>query len=214
MSKHEKFRFKSADELIAKTKELGINLPWSDSIEILLQPTMIQGIKVPNRLTVQPMEGFDSDETGIPLELAYRRYGRYAAGGNGMIWFEACSVVPDGRSNPHQFMINRDNVQEYKKLNDYIRKTAADAFGIDHRPFLVLQLTHSGRYSKPYKDYQYKIFSNNPVLELQGGKPEFYSDAEIDEIKAAYIRAIGLAEEAGFDAVDVKACHGYLLHEL
>jgi len=213
MAQHEKFHYKSAEELIAKAKELGITLPWSDSIEGLLKPTTIAGVQVPNRLTVQPMEGFDADNAGLPGQLAYRRYGRYAAGGSGMIWLEACSVVPDGRSNPFQLMINPENVREYKKFTDHIRQTAMDVFGADHRPFLVLQLTHSGRYSKPYDGYQTKIFSNNPILELPG-EHSFYTDAEIDEIKAAYIRAVGLAEEAGFDAVDVKACHGYLLHEL
>ena len=56
MAVHEKFHYKAASELIAKTKELGIDLPWSDSVEALLEPAVIQGIEVPNRLTVQPME--------------------------------------------------------------------------------------------------------------------------------------------------------------
>ncbi|MFA5816723.1 MAG: FAD-binding protein [Bacteroidales bacterium] len=219
MPKHEKFRYKSASELITKAKELGIDLPWSDSIEALLQPAVIQGIQVPNRLTVQPMEGFDSDENGMPGELAFRRYGRYAAGGSGMIWFEACSVVPDGRSNPHQMMITKDTVQQFRKLTDHIRKIAEETYGKKHRPFLVLQLTHSGRYAKPGGDMQPKIFSENPYLDnrqptTDNRQPAFYSDSELDLIKAAYITAIGLAEQAGFDAVDVKACHGYLLHEM
>ena len=266
MSKHEKFHFNSASELQAKAIELGIDLPWSDSVEPLLLPATIRGIKVPNRLVVQPMEGFDSDENGTPGELAFRRYGRYAAGGNGMIWFEACSVVPDGRSNSHQMMISSDNVHQYKALTDHIRKTAAENFGNNHRPFVVLQLTHSGRYAKPNADFQSKIFSDNPFVlaglsaghqsglsaSLQPGqqpttgnllpdpphpptpspalasltgegersgetssqKPYFYSDSEIDQIKAAYIKGIDLAEQAGFDAVDIKACHGYLLHEM
>ncbi len=234
--KHEKFRYKSVAELIAKTKELGIQLPWSDSSEELLQPTVIAGIKIPNRLTVQPMEGFDSDENGTPGDLAFRRYGRYAEGGSGMIWLEAVSVVPDGRSNLHQMMITKNNVHQFKKLTDHIRRVASDTYGVGHRPFLVIQLTHSGRYSKSEGDFMPKIFSDNPYLadpSLRAGlgarpeltannlqpttynlQPSFYTDAEIDTIKLAYINAIGLAEQAGFDAVDVKACHGYLLHEM
>ncbi len=218
MAKHEKFRFKSAVELMNKAKELSIGLPWSESTDSLFQPAVIQGIRVPNRFAVQPMEGFDSDENGTPGELAFRRYGRYAAGGNGMIWFEACSVVPDGRSNPHQMMITGSNVHEFKRLTDHIRKTALDSFGVNHQPFLVLQLTHSGRYSKPGGDFQPKIFSANPVLAGNdpgtAPQPGLYSDTEIDTIKAAYLSGVQLAEQAGFDAVDVKACHGYLLHEM
>ncbi|MFH0761090.1 MAG: hypothetical protein V2A67_06270 [Bacteroidota bacterium] len=239
--KHEKFRFKTGEEIKTKALELGVKLPWSDSIDVLLQPVDIAGIKVPNRLAVQPMEGFDADENGTPGELAFRRYNRYAAGGSGMIWFEACSLVPDGRSNPHQLMLTGDNVHVYRKLTDQIRATAEENFGKDHRPFLVLQFTHSGRYSKPTEDFQPKIFSNNPVLDSphpltlptsrdrfspalppvagEGEpaipKPQLYfTDSEIDAIKSAYIQAFALAEQAGFDAVDVKACHGYLLHEM
>ncbi|MFA6127170.1 MAG: hypothetical protein WC699_07700 [Bacteroidales bacterium] len=226
MSKHERFRFKSSEELKTKALELDINLPWSDSVEVLLEPVLIRGFRVPNRLAVQPMEGFDSDDNGTPGELAFLRYGRYAAGGSGMIWFEACSVLADGRSNPHQMMISAANVHEYKRLTDHIRKTAGDTFGSDHKPFLVLQLTHSGRYSKPYAGFQPKIFSDNPVLaeplHLPTGTyaipdtryPIFYSDSEIDLIKTAYLEGIKFAEQAGFDAVDIKACHGYLLHEM
>ncbi|TSA38712.1 MAG: hypothetical protein D4R64_02190 [Porphyromonadaceae bacterium] len=256
MSKHEKFHYKSANELITKAKDLDVDLPWSDSIEALLQPAVIQGIEVPNRLTVQPMEGFDSDENGAPGELAFRRYGRYAAGGSGMIWCEATSMVSDGRSNPHQLMITKDTVQQFRKLTDHIRKIAGDTYGPKHRPFLVLQLTHSGRYAKPGGDFHPKIFSENPYLDNrqpttdnrlpdpphpltpspalapltgEGERPrstdnrklttdnrqqKLYSDIELDNIKSAYIEAIGLAELAGFDAVDVKACHGYLLHEM
>ncbi|MCX6223370.1 MAG: hypothetical protein NTV01_01220 [Bacteroidia bacterium] len=238
MAQHEKFRFKSATELIAKARELELDLPWSDSVEVLLQPAVIQGIRVLNRLTVQPMEGFDSDENGTPGELAFRRYGRYAAGGSGLIWFEACSVTPDGRSNPHQMMITEDNVNHYKRLTDHIRKTAEDTFGKNHHPFLVLQLTHSGRYSRSDGDFHPKIFSDNPSLSsprtrgpldaermpslssprtrgpLDAELSFFYTDSEIDSIKAAFIEGVRLAEQSGFDAVDIKACHGYLLHEM
>jgi 2,4-dienoyl-CoA reductase-like NADH-dependent reductase (Old Yellow Enzyme family) len=227
MAKHEKFRYKSASELITKAKELGLDLPWSDSVEALLQPVVIQGIRAPNRLTVQPMEGFDSDENGTPGELAFRRYGRYAAGGSGMIWFEACSATPDGRSNPHQMLISSENVYQYRKLTDHIRKTAEDTFGNNHHPFLVMQLTHSGRYSRSDSDFQPKIFSDNPYLDapqplsfprtrepLDAAPSPFYSDSVIDSIKLAFIEGVKLAEMAGFDAVDIKACHGYLLHEM
>jgi 2,4-dienoyl-CoA reductase (NADPH2) len=235
MARHGKFRFKSAEELKMKAVELGIELPWSDSLEALFQPAMIDGVEVPNRLLVQPMEGFDSDEDGTPGELAFRRYGRYAAGGSGMIWFEACSVVADGKSNPHQMMITPQTLPTLKKLTDHIRKTAEETFGPRHRPFLVLQLTHSGRYSKPGGDFQPKIFSRNPFLNdgrpmtddgrmpeaitgnrqpATGNQEDLFSDSELDDILFAYIEALRLAELAGFDAVDVKACHGYLLHEM
>ncbi|MDD2571594.1 MAG: hypothetical protein PHF53_03985 [Bacteroidales bacterium] len=195
--RHERFRFTDASQLRAKAASLNIELPWSEDIELLLHPTDIGGMAVPNRLVVQPMEGFDSSETGEPGELAFRRYNRYAAGGNGVIWFEACSVVPEGRSNPHQMMITPATVPTLKKLTAQIRQTTETTYGPSHRPFLVLQLTHSGRYSFEEKQ-----------------RSGVRSDQEITRVMTAYQEALTLAEQAGFDAVDVKACHGYLLHEL
>jgi succinate dehydrogenase/fumarate reductase flavoprotein subunit/2,4-dienoyl-CoA reductase-like NADH-dependent reductase (Old Yellow Enzyme family) len=218
MNRFEKFRFGSGEELREKALQLGVDLPWSDSLEALLQPFTLEGYQIPNRLAVQPMEGFDSDENGNPGELAFRRYGRYAAGGSGMIWFEACSVVPEGRSNPHQMMITPQTVPQLRKLTDHIRQIAESTFGAGHRPFLVLQLTHSGRYSNPGRGFVPKYFSNNPVLELkkpvEGDPQPYYTDNELDNIRDAFIEAMHLAELAGFDSVDVKACHGYLLHEM
>ena len=40
------------------------------------------------------------------------------------------------------------------------------------------------------------------------------TDAWLDDLVAAYATAAGVAAAAGFDFVDVKHCHGYLLHEL
>ena len=213
MSLHEKFRFKSAEELKNTAGSLGIDLPWSDSLAHLFQPVEIGDKAVSNRFAVQPMEGFDCDTDGTPGELAFRRYGRYAAGGSGMIWFEACSVTPDGRSNPHQMMITAGNVHKFKELTEHVRKVAHESFGGFHRPFQVLQLTHSGRYSHPYKGFQPKVFSDNPVLGGVG-PAGIFTDSELDDLLATFQGAVGLAREAGFDAVDIKACHGYLLHEM
>ena len=41
-----------------------------------------------------------------------------------------------------------------------------------------------------------------------------FSDDELDALAIAYVEAAALAADAGFDFVDVKHCHGYLLHEL
>ena len=115
---HERFRFKTKDELIDKARTLGYELPFSDGISPLLAPATIENISVPNRLVVQPMEGYDSENDGSPSELTKRRYLRYASGGSGMIWYEAVAVSSDGRSNPHQLWINSSNFAAYASLND------------------------------------------------------------------------------------------------
>ena len=70
------------------------------------------------------MEGFDADDQGRPQKLTFRRYERYAAGGCGIIWFEATAVVPEGRSNPGQLHISDSTVTTFRQLVRHTKKTA------------------------------------------------------------------------------------------
>jgi 2,4-dienoyl-CoA reductase (NADPH2) len=99
---HERFKYKNSEELINKAKKLGLHLPFEDDINILFSPITIENHIIPNRLVVQPMEGYDSNPDGSPSDLTVRRYLRYADGGSGLIWFEAVAVSHKGRSNPRQ----------------------------------------------------------------------------------------------------------------
>jgi len=76
-----------------------------------------------------------------------------------------------------------------------------------------MQLTHSGRYSVPRRIIAY----HNPHIDWKTGTPPDYpviADDELERLEDDYVSAAGLALEAGFQAVDIKAVHGYLLSEL
>jgi 2,4-dienoyl-CoA reductase (NADPH2) len=206
---HERFRYKTKEDLIKKAKELGLELPYSDDITPLLQPIRLAGFSVSNRLVVQPMEGYDSENDGSPSELSRRRYLRYASGGSGIIWYEAVSVLYESRSNPHQLWIHRNNSDSYSRLNDEVR-TSAGKIGID--PFLVIQITHSGRYSKPEGISKPQVAAPNPLLDTT--PPRILSDDDLKRIMDKFVEASKLAYRSGFNAVDLKSCHGYLLVDL
>jgi 2,4-dienoyl-CoA reductase (NADPH2) len=206
---HERFRYKTKEDLIQKAKELELNLPYSDDISPLLQHVQLAGFSVSNRLVVQPMEGYDSENNGSPSELSKRRYLRYASGGSGIIWYEAVSVLHEGRSNPHQLWINKNNSDSYSRLNDEVRKSAGK-IGTD--PFLVVQLTHSGRYSKPEGIAKPQVAALNPLLDKI--PPQVLSDDDLKRIMDKFVEASKLAYRSGFNAVDLKSCHGYLLVDL
>ena len=206
---HERFRYKNKKEIIEKAHLLGFELPFTDNISPLLLPVATAEFSVPNRLVVQPMEGYDSEADGSPSELTKRRYLRYAAGGSGMIWYEAVSISPDGRSNPNQLWINKKNVASYSALNNEVRREAEKA-GIN--PLLVIQLTHSGRYSKPSGIPQPLTAVSN--ITLDKGSPYILSDDDLNRIQDQYDASAKLAAQSGFDAIDIKACHGYLVIEL
>jgi 2,4-dienoyl-CoA reductase-like NADH-dependent reductase (Old Yellow Enzyme family) len=214
MNAHERFRYRDAEELLEKAEELGINLPWQDGIAPLFLTFDILGKRVPNRLAVQPMEGCDSTPDGAPDELTFRRYRRYAQGGSGLIWFEACSVSAAGRSNPRQLHLTNKTLGAFERLVDMTRTVARDRFGSSFIPYLVLQLTHSGRFSNKENRSKPKVAYFNPILGASLDDVDVYRDEELDAIRDDFVNTAILAQQAGFDAVDVKACHGYLLDEL
>ncbi len=204
----EVFNFKCGKELLEKCEELKLTIPFENDTGILKTEHIINGKALKNSLVVLPMEGCDSNDDGSPTELVYRRYERFAKGGSGMLWMEACAVCKEGRANPRQMHINKGNAAEFKKLTEHIRASAKGNI------YLALQLTHSGRYAKPGGGLPAVIAYNNVHLDrFLPGNVHTITDAEIKELEEKYVEAAALAKEADFDAVDVKCCHRYLLSE-
>ena len=214
---HRRFRYREARELRRDIAALELAIPWHDDPTPLLTPIRIGDRSLPNRLAVQPMEAFDAAPDGSPGELAFRRYGRYGAGGSGLIWFEATAVVEEGRSNPRQFCLHEGNVGDFERLVTDTRRAAAENLGPGHDPLLVLQLTHSGRWSKPDGTRRPLIAHHYDMLDRMVGIDATYpvvTNGELDRLQDAFVGAARLAASAGFDGVDVKSCHGYLGSEL
>lgn len=214
MDGHESFAFKSSSELLQKVEELGIKLPFQGSITPLFESIQLSSKRIMNRLAVQPMEGFDAKADGSPSELTFRRYQRYGEGGSGLIWFEATSVAPEGRSNPHQLLLTAQSLDSFKRLVEQTRLAAYRMFGNSHEVYLVLQLTHSGRYSRPEGTPNPHVVCLSPLLDANPDKVKVFSDSELDRLQDEYLNAACLAGKAGFDALDIKACHGYLINDL
>ena len=205
-----KFNYKTFDELQRDIQRLGLSIPFGEDLSCLRTEIKANRGIIPNRLATQPMEGCDGLDDGSPGELTFRRYERFAAGGAGLIWLEAVAVTPLGRSNAHQVMITEENVDRCRELVDRIRTVAQETHG--HNPYIVIQLTHSGRFG-----VNKKIVSHYDVLDKKAGLPADFpvmTDEELDELAELYIKAAHLSYKAGFDCVDVKACHRYLLSEL
>ncbi len=215
MAKHQRFHIRTLEQLRAMITERGLSLPLDEDLSALGEPVTIGSRTTANRFLVQPMEGFDSTPDGDPQQLSFRRYRRYAEGGSGLIWFEATAVVPEGRSNPGQLHITPNNVGTFQRLVSETKAAGREANG--YEPLCILQITHSGRYSKPSGTPTPIIAQHNPILDPLHGLPADYplvSDDYLDALQAKFVAAAGLAAQAGFDGVDVKSCHRYLLAEL
>jgi len=214
---HRRFLYRHPDELRRDAEDLNLALPWDDDPGPLLAPIMVGARSLPNRLAVHPMEGFDAELDGAPSELAFRRYRRFAGGGSGLVWFEATAVVEESRSNPHQLFLHEGTVSRFEELVAATRAAAAGTMGRGHHPLLILQLTHSGRWSRPDRIRKPLIAHHFDTLDRMVEIDEAYplvTDQELDDLQGVFVNAARLAAEAGFDGVDVKACHGYLGSEL
>jgi len=215
---HEKFKFQTLEQLEEKIKELNVDIKVSRDLSPLGRNVHVGNRLAPNAIAVLPMEGCDSQPDGKPSELVERRYARFASGGAGLLWWEACAVVEEGRANPLSMMLKKDHVKAFEELIRKTNKAAADANGEAHRPINILQLTHSGRYSRPHGHKAAPLVPQcDPILDPQVGRTAddpVVTDEYLDSLAGEYVKAAKLAQAAGFDGVDIKACHRYLISEL
>lgn len=207
-SGHQRFNCRDRNDLIALNRTLGLDLPVNPVSNALSRPLTLGRHHLINRIAIQPMEGCDGELDGRPSALTRRRYQRFAAGSAALIWVEATAVVREGRANPHQLMLTEATASDFSDLVKLIRSESKEPV------YLVLQLTHSGRYSRPIQDPAPRIAAVNPLLDRPGLTPHVLSDDELTQLIPAYVKSAELAQTVGFDAVDIKACHGYLLNEL
>ena len=204
------FNFSSLDELENKVKELQLDIPFSTNIDVLKEKIEINGKTINNRLAIHPMEGCDATLEGSPSELTERRYMRYTKGLAGLIWFEATAVSESARANNRQLFLNADTFDDFAKLINMMKEESIK--NSNQPPYLVLQLAHSGRFgeNKVIAVHDKKL---DKISKIERSHP-IITDKELEELKESYVKTAELAKKAGFDAVDVKSCHRYLLSEL
>ena len=219
--------FRSIDEFRAYVHAIGAEIPVPETNETF-DPSPF---KVPfqytsgitgktttlaNRWAILPMEGWDCLSNGAPSETARRRWLRFAESGAGLIFgCEAAAVMREGKANTRQMTITRETAEAIGRLRDEMVSRHQSLYG--DRPMVGLQLTHSGRFSKPNNDarLESRTAYEHPYLD-----PKFHctaknvlSDGEVEAIIEKFHEAARLAYEAGFDFVDIKCAHGYLGHE-
>lgn len=215
------FKFHSLDDIRAEVERLGLALRFHEDPAPLFQPASFGPLRVGNRLCVQPMEGCDGTRNGAPDELVFRRYQRFGAGGAKLIWGEAAAVVEEGRANPRQLFISAQNAIALEKMLAVCRQAHRDTFGNDDDLVVGLQLTHSGRYSyqRPLLAVHDPLLDPHTLVDRASGRVAdlSYPLLEDDYLKRLvdhYVAAAKIAERIGFQFVDVKQCHRYLLNEL
>lgn len=216
---------KTAEAFRAYLAQIGVDLAFDEELGSgedapLAQPYRLKNrFTIGNRFCILPMEGWDGTPDGRPTELTIRRWRRFGLSGAKLIWGgEAVAVCPDGRANPNQLMIDQQTAGDLAKLRETLVSEHAARFGRSDDLLVGLQLTHSGRFARPYakQGLQPKILYHHPILDakfgIAPGMPVM-SDGEIARLVEDFVQAARLARLAGFAFVDIKHCHGYLGHE-
>src|SRR5256886_12628462 len=205
-------------------RSLGLTIPCDRELlsgpdSALRWPLSRGGIKIGNRIAVQPMEGWDGTADGNPTEHTINRWKKFGRSGAKLIWgCEAVAVSHEGRANPNQLVIAPHTQEGLAGLRGVLVEEHRRTTGSGHGLWIGLQLTHSGRYCRPNKHDrpEPRILYHHPILDRRLGLSPDYptlTDGEIGAIIEEFHQAAKIALELGFDFVDIKHCHGYLGHE-
>ena len=215
---------RSVDEFRAHVESLRLSIPCDDHVEAapespLAQPIHLAGKTIGNRFCIHPMEGWDGTRDGKPSEATVRRWRNFGLSGAKLIWGgEAVAVRHDGRANPNQLLINEDNKRSLGGLREELITHHRQACGSSDDLIVGLQLTHSGRFSRPNEKMrpEPRLLYHHPLLDPRvnaNGNSQLLTDDDIRQIIDDFIAAARIADDLGFDFIDVKHCHGYLGHE-
>lgn len=180
----------------------------SRAAEVLSRPVTINGLTVPNRIAMAPMTRVFSPG-GVPGADVASYYGRRAAAGVGLI-------VTEGTYVGHETAGDLDGVPRFageEQLAGWAKVVEAVHAG---GGTIVPQLWHIGTVRQ-----QGKLFPDAPVFGPSGLRPDgteaeggrAMTQADIDEVIAAFAKSAAEAERIGMDGVEIHGAHGYLIDQ-
>jgi 2,4-dienoyl-CoA reductase-like NADH-dependent reductase (Old Yellow Enzyme family) len=125
-----------------------------------------------------------------------------AAGGVGMSTVAYCAVTPGGRTDRHQIWMRPEAVAGLKRLTDAIHAEGAAANA---------QIGHAGPVANSASNRAPALAPSRMISPLAARPVKVPDEDGIAEIVTAHAEAAKLAEQAGFDAVELHFGHNYLL---
>ena len=168
----------------------------------VFSPFSLRGMTLRNRVVMSPMLMYAAGEDGLLNEHAFVHYGARALGGVGMIMTEVLAVEGRGRISPRDLGLWEDRqAQALRRLVDFSHACAVP---------IGAQLAHAGRKSALRET---AIGPSALAYDDNLGAPAAMTRADIAVVIDAYAAAAQRAENAGFDALQIHAANGYLLHE-
>jgi len=185
-------------------------------------PLRLRDMEIPNRVVVSAMCMYSAVD-GAVNEFHLVHYGARAMGGAGLIFTEMTDVSPYARITPAcAGMYKPEHIAAWKRIVDYVHAHS-------HAKF-ALQLGHAGRKGStrapwsddpldntdytdtPLERGNWELIAPSPIpWSENNATPREMTRADMDRVKADFVRATLMGEEAGFDMVELHCGHGYLL---
>ena len=172
----------------------------------LFEPlTFRSGVQLDNRLVMAPMTNFSSNADGRVTDAEVEYYARRSSGA-GLVITACANVTANGQGFPGEIGVERDDlVPSLRQLAQGIQAQGAKA---------VLQIFHGGRMCPPDLVGGDVVSASAVASERPNSAvPRELSDAEVQEIVAAFGEATRRAIEAGFDGVEIHGANGYLVQQ-
>lgn len=180
----------------------------------MFTPLRLRGLTLMNRVVVSPMCMY-SAEDGTVNDFHLVHLGSRAMGGAGLVSTEMTDVSRDGRITPGcAGMYKPEHVVAWRRIVDFVHARSHAAISI--------QLAHAGRkgstkvmwegMDEPLAEGNWPLISASPIAYgPENQVPREMDRDDMDRVKADFVRSVGMAEEAGFDMLEVHMAHGYLL---
>lgn len=165
-------------------------------------PLKINGLTVPNRLVMPPMQTNKTDRGHVTEELVCYYRDRAVYSSPGIVITEHSCIAETGRAAEAQLSIaSDDRIPEHSRLTDAIHEGGSKAF---------VQLNHAG--SNGIGDCVSASTVNIPLKKL-ARRPRALTVEEILRLEEAFASAAVRAVKAGYDGVEIHCAHGYLLNQ-
>lgn len=183
----------------------------------LFSPITLRGLTIKNRIWVSPMCTYSVEQQdGVPTDWHLVHLGARAIGGAGLVMAEATAVRADGRISAWDTGLWSDEQgAAWRRITDFIRSQGAHS---------AVQLAHAGRKASIFREWS----GAGPLPDELGGwtpisstsepfpglrEPRALESGEIAELVQHWAAAARRAVAAGFDAIEIHAAHGYLIHQ-
>ena len=171
----------------------------------LFTPISIGRLQLANRFVMAPMTtNFAAADGSVTPELC-EYLGLRGRGGFGLIVTENIGVHPSGRVMPRMVMAHEERfVPGLRQLVETVHATGARIQG---------QISHCGRQGRSKFTGRPLVAPSPIACPLNREVPHELTLDEIEELERAFVRAAVRVRDAGFDAVEIHAAHGYLVSE-